>query len=570
MPTADTDSPMPSKEKDSSATARKSLSKKPSTKLPQNTNSAPKSERSPNSAQTGQGASSIPANGTASTGTADVMVIDFYLDGNYIPRDLPIFYAIQRFAPSFERDFTHSHAKADAVVDNTTGDCESNRHIPGSYLWNRNYELTYRVRMATADEAPPALSLSLSDSNAHRNGQKLDATSVLAPPPTSAVKLQYVNEFADPRELCKGLKMYRDRGENVSVEESAIREVLVYAIFHLMAVVWRHTQGTGGSVLLSPGEFVNPKISAKVTQQLADPLSLASRCLPQWVGALMHKFGFLFSYECRRQYMMAMYIGIPRSTQKMISASGRTGSALHRLTADRFTHTARIKARVRRQHLLQSVFKMLTKLGDYRSIIDIEFVDEVGTGLGPTLEFYCLASKEFQRRDLKIWRDADASAASEETKECVKSMCGLFPRPEPVVIANEKSPKDLPTSTDKAKSQQPTATDATAERWQYSTSLFHAMGMLLARALYDNRLLDIPLNPVVFAWLKLPSVDSNSDYSESNDNAKVTAADVRVSTDSVSSISTLANLALVDAQLAQSMQKMQAAALNKKSTGGYV
>jgi alpha/beta hydrolase fold len=31
--------------------------------------------------------------------------------------------------------------------------------------------------------------------------------------------------------------------------------------------------------------------------------------------------------------------------------------------------------------------------------------EEVGTGLGPTLEFYALVSREFSRRDLKIWRD---------------------------------------------------------------------------------------------------------------------------------------------------------------------
>lgn len=34
----------------------------------------------------------------------------------------------------------------------------------------------------------------------------------------------------------------------------------------------------------------------------------------------------------------------------------------------------------------------------------IVLINQVGTGLGPTLEFYSLVSKEFQRADLEMWR----------------------------------------------------------------------------------------------------------------------------------------------------------------------
>jgi len=42
--------------------------------------------------------------------------------------------------------------------------------------------------------------------------------------------------------------------------------------------------------------------------------------------------------------------------------------------------------------------------------LELEYFDEVGTGPGPTLEFYSLVSEEFARRDLKIWQDADSAA----------------------------------------------------------------------------------------------------------------------------------------------------------------
>ena len=49
---------------------------------------------------------------------------------------------------------------------------------------------------------------------------------------------------------------------------------------------------------------------------------------------------------------------------------------------------------------------------------------KVGTGLGPTLEFYALASKAFQRADLEMWR-GEATVASEGSGECSSVGFGL-------------------------------------------------------------------------------------------------------------------------------------------------
>ncbi len=37
-------------------------------------------------------------------------------------------------------------------------------------------------------------------------------------------------------------------------------------------------------------------------------------------------------------------------------------------------------------------------------VSEIQYEGEVGTGLGPTLEFYSLVSKELQRADLQLWK----------------------------------------------------------------------------------------------------------------------------------------------------------------------
>lgn len=68
---------------------------------------------------------------------------------------------------------------------------------------------------------------------------------------------------------------------------------------------------------------------------------------------------------------------------------------------------------------------MLELYGSSASVLEVEYFDEVGTGLGPTLEFYSLVSKEFARKNLKMWHDADASGDS----QYVSHPMGLFPAP---------------------------------------------------------------------------------------------------------------------------------------------
>lgn len=38
-----------------------------------------------------------------------------------------------------------------------------------------------------------------------------------------------------------------------------------------------------------------------------------------------------------------------------------------------------------------------------KSVLEVEFAGEEGTGLGPTLEFYALVAAELQRADLGMW-----------------------------------------------------------------------------------------------------------------------------------------------------------------------
>lgn len=57
-------------------------------------------------------------------------------------------------------------------------------------------------------------------------------------------------------------------------------------------------------------------------------------------------------------------------------------------------------------------------------MLEIQYENEVGTGLGPTLEFYALVSTELQRTDLGLWNDGD-SYKHQQIMDVVKSPVGI-------------------------------------------------------------------------------------------------------------------------------------------------
>lgn len=70
-------------------------------------------------------------------------------------------------------------------------------------------------------------------------------------------------------------------------------------------------------------------------------------------------------------------------------------------------------------------FQVFELYGSSRASLEVEFFNEVGSGLGPTLEFYALVSREFARKSLDLWRAGDHT---DET-EYVHTTTGLFPSP---------------------------------------------------------------------------------------------------------------------------------------------
>ncbi|KAJ7587961.1 ubiquitin-protein ligase [Mycena floridula] len=260
---------------------------------------------------------------------------------------------------------------------------------------------------------------------------------------------------------------------------------------------------------LPESAFVNNKLSAKLTRQLEEPMIVASSCLPDWALDLPQHFPFLFPFATRYNFLQSTSFGYARLILKWQSQQSRTPESSRRDDGIGFLgRLQRQKVRISRKHVLESAVKVFELYGSSSSVLEVEYFEEVGTGLGPTLEFYSLVSKEFARKDLKVWRDSHHT----DSGVYVNHPSGLYPAP--------ISPEDI-------------ASDGGQKR----THLFRVIGQFVAKAMLDSRIIDLSFNKI---FIKL-----------------VLGEDVPL---------TIATLKLVDIDLANSLTKVQNIAAGKTGT----
>lgn len=225
------------------------------------------------------------------------------------------------------------------------------------------------------------------------------------------------------------------------------------------------------SVQVEPlSQFVNTKLTAKLNRQLEEPLIVASSCLPSWSEDLARLYPFLFPFETRHLFLQSTSFGYARSMARWQNAQATEDTRRDRYNDRPFLgRLQRQKVRISRTKILESALKVMDLYGASQSILEVEYFEEVGTGLGPTLEFYSTVSQEFAKKKLRLWRDMDSIGS----EEFVNSQVGLFPRPLGV--------EELSTPN--------------GERILH---LFKILGKFVARSMIDSRIIDIHLNPIFF------------------------------------------------------------------------
>lgn len=148
-----------------------------------------------------------------------------------------------------------------------------------------------------------------------------------------------------------------------------------------------------------------------------------SGALPFWIKYLPKTCRFLFPYLTREGYLYSFIVR---------------------------TSVIKLKVRANRSRLLEDAFTIMNDCNLIRQgCLEIEYENEVGTGIGPSMEFFSLVSKEI--RKLPLWRQSEDSR--------------LFPLP----------------------------LTATSSNWK---DYFNFFGRFVAKALIDKRQIDLPFSPV--------------------------------------------------------------------------
>lgn len=117
---------------------------------------------------------------------------------------------------------------------------------------------------------------------------------------------------------------------------------------------------------------------------------------------------------------------------------------------------SRRRISIPRDRTLEDALSKLKDLQSDDSFLEFQFHDEVGTGLGPTLEYYALISKAI-KEEPKMWKETTDNS--------------LYPNPLNLKKRSAKEKKKI-------------------------EKFFELVGTIVARSLMDERLVDLPVSVV--------------------------------------------------------------------------
>ncbi|XP_056006148.1 E3 ubiquitin-protein ligase TRIP12-like isoform X3 [Ostrea edulis] len=190
----------------------------------------------------------------------------------------------------------------------------------------------------------------------------------------------------------------------VTVQDASLDVIALLRILHAFNRYWSTMYEVPCPVnpILPYTEFQSSKLTAKANRQLQDPLVIMTGNLPNWLAEISTAGPFLFPFDTRQLLFYATTFDRDRALMRLQDNTGDNGPTD---STDRVApRLDRRRKQVSRIDLLKQAEKVMEDIGNSRALLEIQYENEVGTGLGPTLEFYALVSKEVQKSDLDLWR----------------------------------------------------------------------------------------------------------------------------------------------------------------------
>ncbi|CAH0406076.1 unnamed protein product [Chilo suppressalis] len=441
--------------------------------------------------------------------------LEFLIGDTVLPYNMTVYQAVRQFS------------------EQTDADTDTETPLANAGIWIQTHTIYYRA--VEAGEQPR------SDTTASRKG-KGQPTKL-----SSRRKPDLLwNEGVVPSRESPLVVMLRSPllgggsggGGGADIKDASLPALGVLRALHALARHW-HTLYRAVCLpdqrpLVPNADFINAKLAAKANRQLQDPLVIMTGNLPPWLKKIAYACPFVFPFECRHLLFYVVSFDRDRALQRLLEAGGERGAAGAGAGADSERVAPRLDRRkrtVQRHNVLRQAEHVMHEFAHSKALLEIQYENEVGTGLGPTLEFYALVSQELQRADLDVWH------GSENFKQ-KPSFGGEIVKSQPPVVTDRSSDaaarlassvRDA-LSLDEDRAPEPSdleketlipspAPDATYVSWPCGLfpqaigrnarashlsrvkAKFRFLGKFMAKAVMDSRMVDIPLSVSMYRWV---------------------------------------------------------------------
>ncbi|XP_063696706.1 E3 ubiquitin-protein ligase TRIP12, partial [Culicoides brevitarsis] len=313
--------------------------------------------------------------------------LQFLIGDEILPYNMTVYQAIRQYSP-LAQDLSETETDTENAIGNAS-------------IWAQQHTIYYRP----VQHGAKATSISVSNRRANKycvsktgNKKKTDNWSDgVVPPIVSPLSI-----FLTPK-----------LPEVVTVQDASLHVLTLLRIVNALNRHWTSLYIYAPYINIIPqSEFVHSKIAAKATRQLQDPLVIMTGNLPQWLQQISAVCPFLFPFETRQLLFYAISFDRDRALQRLLETTPDLNSSD---SSERVTpRLDRRKRAISRENILKQAEAIMQDFGHSKALLEIQYENEVGTGLGPTLEFYALVSTELQRCDLCLWNDSNSYKSSQQ------------------------------------------------------------------------------------------------------------------------------------------------------------
>ncbi|XP_066594446.1 E3 ubiquitin-protein ligase TRIP12 isoform X2 [Prorops nasuta] len=376
--------------------------------------------------------------------------LQFLIGDEVLPFNMTVYQAVRQFGCS---GLDHAEAEAD-----------SEPPLGHDAVWVQTHTIYYRP--VPEEETTNSLKPGSSSQGSSRKG-KGKSTKVSSKRKEDSLWL----EGLVPAQRCPLIPYLTPTlPPSVTINDASLDGLCLLRLLHTLnrhwGVLFPHIKS---KALLSAQDFINNKIAAKASRQLQDPLVIMTGNLPSWLQQIATVCPFLYPFETRQLLLYATSFDRDRALQRLLdSAPELSGSDSQERVTPRLE---RRKRTISRTDILKQAEQVIQDLASSKALLEVQYVNEVGTGLGPTLEFYALVSRELQRADLDLWHGSGNPTES----GYVNPIHGLFATP-------------IPWNTK-------------VSHLAKLKTKFKFLGKFMAKAIYDSRMLDLPFSLTFYRWL---------------------------------------------------------------------